>query len=240
MKGKKLFRFAEIERFKNVFQYPENMQDQWQSFFGNKNPVVLELACGKGEYAVNMAKAFPNKNFIGLDVKGNRMYVGAKKALEENVNNVAFLRTQIQKVAEYFHPQSVDEIWITFPDPFLRDSKEGKRLTHSRFLKEYQKILKPSAKINLKTDSKPLFDFTAEMVELHKCELVQRIDDVYENGEPEWPLNIKTFYEGMHLEDNRTIQYICFRLPTKEIIVPPKKSFADKPSNDKPKDHNDK
>lgn len=223
MKGKKLFRFAEIEKFKNVFQYPEEMPEKWATHFNNEHDLVLELACGKGEYAVNMAKAFPDKNFVGVDVKGNRMYVGAKKALEENVENVAFLRTQIQKIEDYFKPHSIDEIWITFPDPFLKDSKAKNRLTHSRFLKEYKKVLKPGAKINLKTDSKPLFDFTVEMIELHKCELVERIDDVYINGEPAFPLNIKTFYEGMHLEDKRTIQYICFKLPESEIIIPPKK-----------------
>lgn len=228
MKGKKLFRFAEIEKFENVFQYPEKMQDKWADVFGNSNEIVLELACGKGEYAVNMAKAFPNKNFVGVDIKGNRMYVGAKKALDENVKSVAFLRTQIQKIAEYFPPKSISEIWITFPDPFLRESKEGKRLTHSRFLKEYQKILKPGATINLKTDSKPLFDFTQEMVAWHKCPIVQKIDNVYENGEPDFPLNIKTFYEGMHLEDNRTIQFISFKLPEEEIIVPPKKDLSHK------------
>ena len=145
MKGKKLFRFAAIEKFNNVFQYPEGMASKWKTFFNNDNPIVLELACGKGEYAVNMAKAFPDKNFVGVDVKGNRMYIGAKKALEENVTNVAFLRTQIQKIEDYFEPQSIDEIWITFPDPFLKDSKAKNRLTHSRFLREYQKVLQPGA-----------------------------------------------------------------------------------------------
>ena len=228
MKAKKLFRFAEIEKFEHVFQYPEGMAERWVDFFGNENDIVLELACGKGEYAVNLAKAYPNKNFVGVDIKGNRMYVGAKKALDEEVKNVAFLRTQIQKIAEYFPENSISEIWITFPDPFLRESKEGKRLTHHRFLKEYQKILKPGGIINLKTDSKPLFDFTQEMVEFQKCEIVQKIDNVYENGTPDFPLNIQTFYEGMHLEDNRTIQYISFRLPKEEIIVPPKKDLSKK------------
>jgi tRNA (guanine-N7-)-methyltransferase len=223
MKGKKLFRFAAIEGFENVFQYPENIADKWPTIFNNSNEIILELACGKGEYAVNLAKAMPNKNFVGIDVKGNRMYVGAKKALEEKVKNVAFLRTQIQKIEEYFPKQSIEEIWITFPDPFLKDSKSKNRLTHSRFLKEYQKVLKPGALINLKTDSKSLFDFTLEMIALHNCEVVKRMDDVYINGTPDFPLNIQTFYEGMHLEDKRTIQYICFRLPATEIIVPPKK-----------------
>ncbi len=223
MKGKKLFRFAQIAKFRNVFEKPENMAQQWAIFFGNQNEIVLELACGKGEYAVNMAKAFPDKNFVGIDIKGNRMYIGAKKALEENVQNVGFLRAQIQQIENYFLSKSVAEIWITFPDPFLKDGKAKNRLTHSRFLKEYQKVLKPGAKINLKTDSKPLFDFTVEMIELHNCELITRIDNVYETGEPDFPLNIKTFYEGMHLEDHRTIQYLCFRLPKAEIIIPAKK-----------------
>ena len=227
MKAKKLFRFAEIEKFRNVFQYPEKMASKWKPFFENDNPISLELACGKGEYSVNFAQAFPKKNFVGIDIKGNRMYVGAKMALDNNVGNVAFLRTQIQKIADYFEPNSIGEIWITFPDPFLRESKAGKRLTHSRFLKEYQKILIPGATINLKTDSKPLFDFTLEMIDLHKCEIIKRIDNVYAHGEPEFPLSIKTFYEGMHLEDKRTIQYICFKLPEGEITVPPKKRKND-------------
>jgi len=227
MKAKKLFRFAEIEKFKNVFQYPEGMSTKWVEFFGNYNDIVLELACGKGEYAVNLAKVSPDNNFVGMDIKGNRMYVGAKKALDEEVKNVAFLRTQIQKIAEYFPAQSIAEIWITFPDPFLRESKAGKRLTHSRFLKEYQKVLKPGGRINLKTDSKPLFDFTQEMIAWHKCEVHTKLDNVYANGTPDFPLNIQTFYEGMHLEDNRTIQYICFSLPKEEIIIPPKKKKND-------------
>ncbi len=223
MKGKKLFRFAAIQAFKNVFQYPEDMAGQWQPLFNNAHDIVLELACGKGEYAVNLAKAISTKNFIGVDVKGNRMYVGAKKALDEQIENVAFLRTQIQNIEQYFLPKSIAEIWITFPDPFLRDAKAKNRLTHSRFLKAYQSILRQDGLIHLKTDSKPLFDFTLEMIALHQCELIKRIDNIYAKGEPDFPLNIKTFYEGMHLEDNRTIQYLCFRLPKTEIIISPKK-----------------
>ena len=223
MKAKKLKRFAEISTFPNVFQFPEQSKDKWQTIFGNDNPIVLELACGKGEYTVNMAKAFPDKNFIGIDIKGNRMYVGAKMALQQEISNVRFLRIRIEQILDYFNPQSIAEIWITFPDPFLRESKAKNRLTHHKFLKMYQSILDENGIIHLKTDSKELFDFTNEMIAHHQCPLVERIDDVHKNGTPAFPLSILTFYEGMHLADNRTIQYVCFRLPSTEIVVPPKK-----------------
>ena len=225
MKGKKLKRFAEISTFSNVFQFPENIGDVWKKIFGNDNPIVLELACGKGEYTVNMAKAFPDKNFIGIDIKGNRMYVGAKMALQQEISNVRFLRIRIEQILSYFNAHSISEIWITFPDPFLRESKAKNRLTHHKFLKMYQQILVKDGIIHLKTDSKELFDFTNEMVEFHQCPIVEKIDDVHKNGEPAFPLSILTFYEGMHLLDHRTIQYISFRLPSAEIIVPPKKKL---------------
>ncbi|MBK7763809.1 MAG: tRNA (guanosine(46)-N7)-methyltransferase TrmB [Bacteroidetes bacterium] len=225
MQGKKLQRFAELNTFSNVFQYPENIQARWTEIFGNNHPIILELACGKGEYTVNMAKAFPDKNFIGIDVKGNRMYIGAKKALQEGIKNVAFLRIRIEQIIAYFNANQVAEIWITFPDPFLRESKAKNRLTHHKFLKMYQQILEKNGKMHLKTDSKPLFDFTIEMVEHHQCHIIEKIDDVHKNGEPAFPLSILTFYEKQHLLDHRTIQYICFNLPEKEIIVPPKKKL---------------
>lgn len=223
MKGKKLFRFEEIKRFSNVLEFPENIKDNWDHFFKNNNDLVLELACGKGEYSVNMAEAFPDKNFIGVDIKGNRMYVGAKKALEGSISNVAFLRTRIEQITQYFNPQSVAEIWITFPDPFLRDGKAKNRLTHHKFLAMYQQILKPNGIIHLKTDSPQLFEFTQEMVNHHSCQVIQSISNVYENGTPEFPLNIQTYYEGQHLLDNRIIKYISFHLPPIAIVVPPKK-----------------
>lgn len=225
MKGKKLFRFAEIKTFDNVFEYPEEIQNKWKDIFKNEHELVLELACGKGEYSVNMASAFPTKNFIGVDVKGNRMYVGAKLALEKGIANVKFLRTRIESITQYFLPNSIAEIWITFPDPFLRDSKAKNRLTHHKFLAMYQQLLKPDGIIHLKTDSKELFDFTLEMIEHHKAEIVSKNDDVYKKGTPDFPLNIQTFYEGLHLADGRTIQYISFRLPKSAIVVPPKKSL---------------
>lgn len=230
MKGKKLFRFAEIKTFDNVFEYPEDIQNQWKDIFRNENELVLELACGKGEYSVNMASAFPDKNFIGVDVKGNRMYVGAKMAIEKGISNVIFLRTRIEGITQYFLPNSISEIWITFPDPFLRDSKAKNRLTHHKFLAMYQQMLKPDGIINLKTDSKELFTFTLEMIEHHKAEILVKNDDVYKNGTPDFPLNIQTFYEGLHLADGRTIQYVSFRLPKEPIVVPPKKSLHEETS----------
>ncbi len=223
MKAKKLKRFAEISTFPNVFQFPEEIKDRWPTIFGNDHPIVLELACGKGEYTVNMAKAFPDKNFIGIDIKGNRMYVGAKMALQQEISNVRFLRIRIEQILEYFHAHTISEIWITFPDPFLRESRAKNRLTHHKFLKMYQSILLKDGLIHLKTDSKELFDFTNEMIAHHQCRVVEKIDDVHKNGTPAFPLSILTFYEGMHLLDNRTIQYVSFRLPEDEIIVPPKK-----------------
>lgn len=222
MKAKKLTRFAAIKTFSNVFEFPENARDLWASHF-KPNPLVLELACGKGEYTVNLAKAFPDKNFIGVDIKGNRMFVGAKKALDENIQNVSFLRTRIEQITNYFHPHSISEIWITFPDPFLRESKAKNRLTHHKFLAMYQQLLVPGGVIHLKTDSEELFGFTHEMIEYHQCPIVQRIENVYEKGTPEFPLNIQTFYESMHLLDHRTIRYVSFRLPDAPIQVPAKK-----------------
>ncbi len=225
MQGKKLKRFAAIKTFDNVYEYPENMQDKWSTHFNNDHPIILELACGKGEYSVNMALAFPDKNFIGVDVKGNRMFIGAKRALAENISNVAFLRIRIEQILQYFNPHSISEIWITFPDPFLREGKAKNRLTHHKFLALYQQLLKPNGIIHLKTDSVELYEFTQEMVAHHTCEVIQNIGDVYKNGTPAFPLNIQTFYEGMHLKDNRTIRYISFRLPQTKIEIPPKKKL---------------
>ncbi|HEV2830617.1 MAG TPA: tRNA (guanosine(46)-N7)-methyltransferase TrmB, partial [Hanamia sp.] len=151
MAQKKLKRFAEIKKFANVLEYPENMNGKWHAFFKNNNPIILELACGKGEYATGLAQLYPGKNFIGVEIKGNRLWVGAKFSLDNRLNNVAFLRTQIEKINQYFDGSEIDEIWITFPDPQLRISKAKKRLTHPRFLRLYQKILREGGKIHLKT-----------------------------------------------------------------------------------------
>ncbi len=217
MGQKKLQRFAEIETFPNVLIYPEGMPGQWKSFFKNDQPLTLELACGKGDYTLALARRFPERNFLGVDLKGNRIWRGAKTAIEEPLPNVAFLRTQIDKLDRYFAPGEIAEIWITFPDPFLRKSKSKKRLTHPKFLQLYQPLLAPGAAINLKTDSPELYEFTREVTVASNCKVLEDIPDVYALTEVPPLLQIKTFYEGMHLEDGRTIRFIKFTLPEAPI-----------------------
>jgi tRNA (guanine-N7-)-methyltransferase len=213
MGQKKLVRFAELETFSNVLQFPVKMPGTWQSFFENYNPLVLELACGKGEYALGLAQLYSNKNFIGVDIKGNRLWVGAKKAIQHHLSNVAFLRIQIDQITEYFATEEVDEIWITFPDPQLRISKSKKRLTHPKFLRLYYQILKPNGKIHLKTDSPDLYRFTKKVIDMYGCHLHKDIEDVY--AEPGIPpdLRIKTHYEALDIAGSSRIHYLCFSLP---------------------------
>lgn len=223
MGQKKLERFAAIETYPNVLQYPEGMAGKWNNHFHNDHPITLELACGKGEYSTGLGREHKDRNFIGVDVKGNRIYIGAKKALAEGLDNVAFLRTQIGQLTRYFAPGEVAEIWIIFPDPFLRESKAKNRLTHARFLSLYQKVLVPGARIHLKTDSKELYDFTLESIAETGCTIVDNIADIYGRGKATGPLAIRTFYEGMHLKEGRTIYYLSFSLPATEIVPPAKK-----------------
>ena len=213
MAQKKLQRFADIKTFANVLEYPENMQGQWHQFFKNNNPVILELACGRGEYTIGMAKLFPQQNFIGVDVKGNRMYIGAKKCLEEKLPNAGFLRTQIEKLPDYFTPGEVDEIWITFPDPQLRISKAKKRLTHPRFLRLYQQVLQPSGVIHLKTDSPDLYQFTKLVAELYDVTIVEDCSDVYKLPHIPEELKIRTHYESLDIAQSNKIHYLKFTLP---------------------------
>src|SRR5258706_4917316 len=180
MAHKKLIRFAELNSFSNVLQFPKNIEGKWSEFFKNEIPIILELACGKGEYAVGLGFLYSNKNFIGIDLKGNRIWVGAKKALENNLPNVAFLRTQIDQVNEYFSENEVAGIWITFPDPQLRKSKAKKRLTHPKFLRLYQQFLKPGGYIHLKTDSPDLYNFTKKVIEMYGCTLHTNYENLYE------------------------------------------------------------
>jgi tRNA (guanine-N7-)-methyltransferase len=182
MGQKKLIRFEAIKSFPNVLQYPEGMAGQWAGFFKNDNPLTLELACGKGEYTVGLAKMYPQRNFLGIDLKGNRIYAGAKKCLEEHISNAAFLRSHIDKINNYFAPGEVEEIWLTFPDPQLRASKAGKRLTHPKFLRLYQRVLIPGGPIHLKTDSPVLYGFTKLVTDLYKLPLLEDSDDIYASG----------------------------------------------------------
>lgn len=213
MAHKKLKRFAAIATYPNVFQYPENMQGQWHEMFGNKNPIVLELACGKGEYTIALAKKYPEKNFMGVDLKGNRIWKGATYALENDIKNALFLRTQIEKIGDYFAPSDVDEIWITFPDPQLQVSRAKKRLTHPRFLKEYEKILKPNGVIHLKTDSPDLYQFTKEVIEWCGLLLAADIADVYAQEEIQDDLRIKTYYESLDISGSSQVFYLSFSIP---------------------------
>lgn len=213
MAQKKLKRFREIKTFPNVLEYPESMQGRWKEIFGNENEIILELACGKGEYATGLARMYPAKNFIGVDIKGNRLWVGAKLALEEKLENVFFLRTQIDKIATYFSNDEVSEIWITFPDPQLRLSKTKKRLTHPRFLRLYHQVLKAGGKIHLKTDSPDLYQFTKSVIELYHLPLINDVQDIYEHPNLSDELRIKTHYEGLDISKSEKIFYLSFHLP---------------------------
>jgi len=209
----KLRRFAEVGNFENVLQLDAGkpLKGQWGSgFFKNDNPVVLELACGKGEYTVNLARLFPGKNFIGIDYKGNRIWRGAKTALEDGVENVAFLRIQIENLLDYFGPGEVDEIWITFPDPQPQVSREKKRLTSSRFLNKYKLVLKPGGFINLKTDNDALHVYTAEKIAETGMNLHIKTEDLYHSEFADEVLSIKTYYEKKYLLSNKNINYLKF------------------------------
>jgi len=218
MGQKKLQRFAEIKAFKNVLEYPSGMKGEWKNFFHNAHPITLELACGKGEYAVGLARLHKSRNFIGLDIKGNRMWVGAKTALDEGLNNVAFLRTQIEKITDYFGQEEVSEIWITFPDPQLRISKAKKRLTHPRFLRLYQLIMGSKGIVNLKTDSPDLYNFTKKVIDLFDLQLLEDYSDVYNEGQLSSELKIKTHYEKLDIAKSNRIHYLKFCL-NKEMPI---------------------
>jgi len=209
----KLRRFAEVNTFSNVVQLDAGkpFKGKWASdFFKNDNPLVLELACGKGEYTVNLGRIFPEKNFIGIDYKGNRIWRGAKTALEDGVNNVGFLRIQIETILDYFGEGEIDEIWITFPDPQPQISREKKRLTSPRFLEKYKQILKHGAPINLKTDNDGLHAYTSEKIEELGLKLHVKTEDLYNSEHADEVLSIKTYYEKKYLQDNKNINYLKF------------------------------
>jgi tRNA (guanine-N7-)-methyltransferase len=209
----KLKRFAEVDTFSNVLQLDAGkpFKGLWaKDFFKNSNPVVLELACGKGEYTVNLATLFSDKNFIGIDYKGNRIWRGAKTALEDGIHNVGFLRIQIETILEYFEPGEIDEIWITFPDPQPQESREKKRLTSPRFLEKYKTILKPGGAINLKTDNDGFYSYTYEKMMEQNLNLHIKTEDLYHSEFVTEVLAIKTYYEKKYLKENKNINYIKF------------------------------
>jgi len=211
----KLRKFAEINTFDNVYQLEEGkpFKGKWaEAHFKNNNPVVLELACGKGEYAVQMARLFPDKNFIGIDLKGNRIWRGARTGIDEGIPNLAFLRIQIEDVMEYFAEDEVDEIWITFPDPQPQESREKKRLTYPGFLNKYKTFLKAGGKINLKTDNDGLYLYTVETVAALGLPCYKKTDHLHHSEFYDEVLSIKTHYERIYLKHNKNINYIQFSL----------------------------
>lgn len=218
MGHKKLIRFEAIKTFPNVLQYPEGMQGKWASFFGNDNPITIELACGKGEYTVSLARQYTDRNFIGVDLKGNRIWAGAKKALDEGLKNAAFLRTQIECITNYFTEGEVKDIWITFPDPQLRMSKAKKRLTHPRFLRLYQKIIQQDGFVHLKTDSPDLYNFTLLVTELYELNVAENYNDVYTQPDIHDDLKIKTYYESLDIAGTNRVHYLKFNI-AKEMPV---------------------
>jgi tRNA (guanine-N7-)-methyltransferase len=205
----KLQKFAEIGDFSNVFEHDKSLKGNWNSkVFKNDNPLVLELACGKGEYSVGQGRMFPDKNFVGLDIKGNRIWKGARTALDEGLDNVAFLRCMIHNIEEYFDVDEVDEIWITFPDPQHRKGKARHRLTNPRFIAKYQDICKPGATLNLKSDSTRFYEYTLESANELNLDILVYNPDIYSWEERPPVLDIKTFYEAIWLKEGKKIKYV--------------------------------
>lgn len=218
----KLKRFKENETFTNVFQPTREevvgdqfpLRGKWSSdFFKNDNPIVLELGCGKGEYSVGLAERFPEKNFIGIDIKGARFWRGAKTAVESGMNNVAFVRTQIELINHIFAENEISEIWITFPDPQIKYKRTKHRMTNAEFLERYKKILKPSGLMHLKTDSEFMHGYTLGLLHGLGHEVIYANHNIYKNeGAPAEVTGIQTFYESQYLEVNKPITYIKFRI----------------------------
>lgn len=221
-----------METFKNVFQYPYSvisevpftMKGHWrEQYFHNDNPIVLELGCGKGEYTVGLARMYPNFNFIGVDIKGARIYTGAKQALEENLPNVAFLRTSIEIIDRFFGQDEVQEIWLTFSDPQMKNVH--KRLTSTFFMNRYRHFLINNGIIHLKTDSNFLFTYTTYMVEKNNLPVLLRTEDLYHtdglDDRTREILGIHTYYENQWIERGLSIKYMKFELPHAGELVEP-------------------
>jgi len=219
MAKRKLQRFAENYTFPNMFQpsFQELLngfthRGNWKAFFGNDNPIILELGCGKGDYTVGLARVNPDKNYIGIDLKGARMWRGCKQSQEENLKNVAFIRNHVQNIRQFFAPGEVSEIWITFPDPQPRESREHKRLTAPRFLNIYRQVLKEQGLLHLKTDNQELFDYSLGVIEEHHHHLQYATHDLYTEEGQEVAKMVQTFYEQMFLAEGKSICYAEFSL----------------------------
>ena len=236
MGQKKLIKFAAIKAYENVLEFPQDMQGKWAAFFDALNkgiapieitnleildqvvalntstPLTLELACGRGEYAVGLGRMFPEQQFIGIDLKGNRIWKGASIANKDGLKNVAFVRSQIELTSNYFAKNEVDEIWVTFPDPQLRWSKAKKRLTHPKFLRLYQQFLKKEGIVHLKTDSPLLYNFTLKVIEMYGLDLIYKTDHLYAEQNIDPRCLIKTYYEGLDIAQSNKIHYIQFNI----------------------------
>ena len=236
MGQKKLIKFAAIKAYENVLEFPQDMQGKWTAFFdalkkstapieitnleildqavvsNASTKLTLELACGRGEYAVGLGRMFPEQHFIGIDLKGNRIWKGASIANKDGLKNVAFVRSQIELTSNYFAKNEVDEIWITFPDPQLRWSKAKKRLTHPKFLRLYQQFLKKDGIVHLKTDSPLLYHFTLKVIELYDLDLIYKTDNLYTEQTIDPRCLIKTYYEGLDIAQSNKIHYIQFNI----------------------------
>ncbi|MCC8188493.1 MAG: tRNA (guanosine(46)-N7)-methyltransferase TrmB [Bacteroides sp.] len=224
----KLQKFADMAAYPHVFEYPYSvaeeipfdMKGNWhRDFFGNDRPIVLELGCGRGEYTVGLGRRFPEKNFIGVDIKGARMWSGATEALEEGLANVAFLRTNIEIIDRFFAAGEVSEIWLTFSDPQMK--KVTKRLTSTYFLERYRRFLTTDGRIHVKTDSNFLFTYTRYLLEENKLPVEVMTEDLYRSGAADEILNIKTYYEQQWLDRGLNIKYIRFRLPQQAMLTEP-------------------
>jgi tRNA (guanine-N7-)-methyltransferase len=229
MAKNKLQKFDEMAGFPHVFQYPFAvlqsaggcpLKGQWnKEIFKNNHPLVLELGCGRGEYTVGLGRLYPEKNFIGIDIKGARMWAGAKESLEAGMNNVAFLRTSIELIADFFAPEEVSEIWLTFPDPQMK--KVNKRLTSTRFMKLYRQILAEKGLIHLKTDSHFMYTYTYEMIQVNHYPVQVCTDDLYHSGIVDEILSIRTHYEQQWLDRGLNIKYIRFECSPRETLIEP-------------------
>jgi tRNA (guanine-N7-)-methyltransferase len=224
----KLQKFEDMSGFPHVFQYPFSVLQQegfalkghWnESFFRNSQPIVLELGCGKGEYTVGLGRLFPEKNFVGIDIKGARIWSGAKQALADRMPNVAFLRTHIELINHFFAPGEISEIWITFPDPQMK--KGNKRMTSARFMKLYREILDGQGVIHLKTDSRFMFDYTVAMINANHFPVLFQTDDLYHSSLTDEILSIRTFYEQQWLERGLNIKYIRFVCESRDEYLEP-------------------
>lgn len=225
----KLKKFADMERFGCVLQYPREELlrlgfphvGKWNGdVFASPAPLTLELGCGRGEYTVGLAKSEPGRNFVGIDIKGARMWTGAKEVEENGIPNAAFLRCEIENIDRFFAPAEVDSLWITFPDPQMK--KPRKRLTSTCFLALYRRILRPGGIVNLKTDSPFLFEYTRRLVELNGFETLRCTDDLYGSGEADPVSSIKTYYEQQWLARGKKIKLISFRLPQEGELLEPR------------------